>query len=96
MANRPEQRSMTIVTACMSRDGLPAFALAEWQVTTEEIDNGRHYDLAAAQLLKEGYEEPFVHFSEEESPPFLHGAVRRHLLQHSPVPSAKALFSETH
>jgi hypothetical protein len=94
MAVRPEKRSMTIVSACMRQDGLPAFALTEVQVSQEEVDNGVHFDLAEAQLLRQGYDEPFVHFPEQEAPPFLHDAVRRHLRQHLPV-SSNALLVET-
>ena len=45
----------------------------------EQIDNGIHYYLAEAELLENGFEEPFVHFDENESPPFLHPAVRDYL-----------------
>jgi hypothetical protein len=68
-----------IVTACLNADGNPDFALTEVNVTPEEIDNGAHYYLAEAHLLDQGYEEPFVHFAEDESPAFLHPAVRQHL-----------------
>jgi len=67
------------VTACMTRDGLPAFAINEVEVTQDQIDNGIHYYLAEADLLQAGYEEPFVHFSQDEAPSFLHPAVRQYL-----------------
>jgi hypothetical protein len=53
----------TIVTACMRADGTPTFAYQIVEVTAEEADNGVQYYLAEAQLLEEGYEEPFVHFA---------------------------------
>jgi hypothetical protein len=71
--------TVAIVTACMRKDGTPAFALNEVSVTQEEAANGIHYYLAEAQLLEDGYEEPFVHFDETEAPEFLHAAVRDHL-----------------
>jgi hypothetical protein len=70
---------MTIVSACMKRDGLPCFALNEVEVTQEQIDNGIHFYLVEAELLQQGYEEPFVHFDEIEAPSFLHPAVRDYL-----------------
>lgn len=77
--NQPEQRPMAIVSACLRADGLPTFALTEVVVTPEEIENGVHYYLAEIELLKRGYEEPYVHFDSGEAPPFLHDAVRQFL-----------------
>ncbi len=74
-----EQCPISIVSACMCRDGLPTFAITEVAVTPEEFENGVHYYLAEAELLKRGYEEPYVHFAENEGPAFLHDAVRQFL-----------------
>ena len=84
---------LPIVTACMRADGRPTFAYQIIEVTSQEADNGVQYYLAEAQLLEEGYEEPFVHFSADESPPFLHEAVRQYLGL-SQAPSSLATFSE--
>ena len=77
--NDADKGPITLVTACMRADGLPAFALTQVEVSPEEYDNGIHYYLAEADLLEQGYEEPFVHFDENEAPPFLHGAVKEQL-----------------
>jgi len=69
------EHPITIVTACMQVDGYPTFAITEVAVTSEELAEGVHYDLAHSELLERGYEEPFVHFSPEEAPPFLYPAV---------------------
>lgn len=74
-----DKQTIAIVTACMRRNGTPAFALNEVTVTAEEAQNGIHYYLAEAQLLEAGYEEPFVHFEARESPRFLHAAVRDYI-----------------
>jgi len=74
-----DKRKIAIVSACMKRDGTSAFALNEVTVTQEEAENGIHYYLAEAQLLENGFEEPFVHFGEGDSPAFLFPAVRQHL-----------------
>jgi len=63
----------------MRVDGTPHLAITEVAVTQEEIENGIHYYLAEAELLDAGYEEPMVHFADNEAPPFLHAAVRLHL-----------------
>ena len=76
-----EKRPIVVVSACMKRDGTSAFAMNQVVVSQEEIDNGIHYYLAEADLLLDGYEEPFVHFDEHEAPSFLHAAVRRHLAE---------------
>jgi hypothetical protein len=76
---------MAIVTACMRPDGLPTFVLNEVVVSQDEIDNGIHYYLAEAQLMIDGYDEPYVHFDPTEAPPFLHAAVRQHLASESVV-----------
>jgi hypothetical protein len=70
---------ITLVTACMRADGLPTFAVTQVEVTPDEYDNGIHYYLAEADLLLQGYEEPFVHFDEREAPSFLHTAVKEQL-----------------
>jgi hypothetical protein len=77
MQTQPDPRPIAIVTACMTRDGLPCFVLTEVAATPEQIGDGIHYYFAEAELLEAGYEEPFVHFDEMEAPPFLHPAVRR-------------------
>ena len=74
-----DKRPIAIVSACMRSDGVSTFAYHMVEVTSQEADNGIHYYLAEAQLLEEGYEEPFVHFDAPESPPFLHEAVRQYL-----------------
>jgi len=74
-----DKHTIAIVSACMRVDGTPHLALAEVSVTKEEAENGIHYYLAEAELLDAGYEEPFVHFAEDELPIFLHAAVRLHL-----------------
>ena len=79
MAPTSDKDPITLVTACMRADGLPAFALTQVEVTPEEYDNGIHYYLAEADLLVQGYEEPFVHFDEREAPSFLHAAVKEQL-----------------
>ena len=74
-----DKRPITIVTACMRGDGKPTFARTEVAVTSEEVENGVHYYLVEAELLQAGYEEPFVHFSLDESPAFLFAAVEEFL-----------------
>ena len=69
-------RKITVVTACMTHEGLPAFAINEADVTFEEFENGIHYYHVEADLMEAGYEEPFVHFDETEAPRFLHVAVK--------------------
>lgn len=70
------KRKITVVTACMTRDGLPTFAVNEAEVRFEEYENGIHYYQVEADLMEAGYEEPFVHFDEFEAPRFLHVAVK--------------------
>jgi hypothetical protein len=76
MAPWEGRRTVSIVTACMTAAGTPTFVRNEVRVTHEEAENGIHYYLAESELLLAGYEEPFVHFDEFESPAFLHPAVR--------------------
>lgn len=65
------KRPITVVTACMSRDGKPDFALNEVEVTHDEYENGVHYDLVEDRLTDAGYEEPYVHYDQTEGPAFL-------------------------
>lgn len=77
---QPEgKRPITIVSAVMRPDGFPDFAVTHVEVTPDEYDNGVHIYLAEADLLEAGFEEPFVHFPDEEAPPFLLPAVRDYL-----------------
>jgi len=73
------KRPVPVVSACMTRDGLPTFALNTVEVTADEAADGIHFYLVEADLLTSGYEEPFVHFPLGEAPAFLHPAVREHL-----------------
>lgn len=73
------RRSIAVVSAVMKKDGHPDFVLNEVFATQEEIDNGLHYYFVEAELLQAGFEEPFVHFDQRESPSFLHPAVREYL-----------------
>jgi hypothetical protein len=79
MAAWPGKRTIAIVTACMTANGKPDFVLNEVSVTQEEAENAIHYCLVEADLLEAGFEEPFVHFDEDEAPAFLHAALRQHL-----------------
>jgi hypothetical protein len=73
------KRRIPVVSAVMTRSGLPDLVLTEVEVTHEEAENGVHYYLVEAELMTAGYDEPFVHFPVGEGPPFLHPAVRAHL-----------------
>src|SRR5262245_46491190 len=72
-----------VVTACMTRQGTPAFVLTRVAVTEDEIQNGVQYALTESQLFIDGYEEPFVHFDQDEAPSFLIPAVREQTNQMS-------------
>ncbi len=68
---------VSVVTACMTRQGTPTFVRTEVAVTQDELENGVNYALAESKLFVDGYEEPFVHFAEAEAPAFLFPAVRK-------------------
>jgi hypothetical protein len=78
-ARTDHRRSIAVVSAVMKKDGFPDLVLNEVFATQEEIDNGMHYYFVEAALLQAGFEEPFVHFDQSESPSFLHPAVREYL-----------------
>jgi hypothetical protein len=79
MPDPEESRPVAVVTACLTAAGTPALVLTTVAATAPERDNGIHHYLVEGELLEAGYEEPFVHFDEGDSPPVLHPAVRRHL-----------------
>jgi len=79
MPTSEEKGTITVVTAVMRSDGLPDFALTQVEVTSEEYENGVHYLLVEESLTERGYDEPFLHFDEMESPSFLHPAVKAYL-----------------
>lgn len=79
MSHPEGRRPVTVVSAVMRSDGLPDFAVTQVEVSQDEYANGIHLYLAEAQLLEAGYEEPFVHFPQDEAPPFLLPAVKDYL-----------------
>lgn len=81
MPDLPDQEkgTVTVVSACMRGDGLAEFAITEVEVTPDEFENGIHIDLVEKTLFLRGFEEPFVHFPDQDSPPFLLPAVREYL-----------------
>ncbi len=79
MIEPPIKKPVTIVSACMRRDGYPDFALNQVEVDEEEFVNGVHFLLVEALLTAAGFEEPFVHFPESDGPVFLIPAVRQYL-----------------
>jgi hypothetical protein len=79
MPQPDDKRPITIVSAVMRQDGFPDFAVTQVEVTEEEYANGAHIDLAVADLLAAGFEEPFVHFPDREAPSFLLPAVKEYL-----------------
>jgi hypothetical protein len=81
-----DKRTIAIVTACMRADGLSTFARTEVEVTDDEAENGIHYYLAEAELLERGFEEPMVHFAQDEAPAFLFPAVEQFLCVESAMP----------
>ena len=72
-----DKRKTAVVTACMRQDGRPTFVRTEVEVTPEEAENGVHYYLVEGELMDAGYEEPFVHFAEDEAPAFLFPAIEQ-------------------
>ena len=74
-----QAENVIVISACMRRDGTPTFARNEVAVTTEEVENGVHYYLVERELFNQGYEEPYVHFSQAEAPSFLFPAVEQFL-----------------
>ena len=89
MSNQSGKRPVVVVSACMRSDGLPDFVLTEVEVTAEQLENGIHYYQVEAELLEAGYEEPFVHFAEDEGPAFLFPAVKQYLSSRSPATTAR-------
>ena len=79
MESWPGKRSIAVVTACLSADGTPDFALTEVEVSYDEYQNGVACDLVGDRLAGAGYEEPYLHFDALEAPAFLHPAVRDYL-----------------
>jgi hypothetical protein len=79
MPQTQDKYPITIVSAVMRSDGFADFAINEVEVTQDEYENGIHLYIVEAELIKAGYDEPFVHYPEGESPPFLLPAVKDYL-----------------
>ena len=96
MTQFTDKHAVPIVTACMTKNGLPTFAMNTVEVTDDEIANGIHLYLVEADLLLAGYEEPFVHFPRDEAPPFLHPAVAEYLDNSNQVLAEEPLHVPSH
>ena len=70
-------RPVTIISTCMRPEGTPCFVRNEVEVTADERANGIHYLQAEARLVREGYEEPWVHFDQWKAPFFLIPALKQ-------------------
>lgn len=81
------KRRVTIASACMTAQGSPTFVLQDVQVTAEEFENGLHYAIAEDWLTEAGYDEPSVHFADEEMPAFLLDALKQQVAQALAVPN---------
>ena len=79
MAEWQCKRPVVVVTAYVKRDGFPDFALTEVEVTEDEHANGVHYNLVETILADRSIDANFIHFDEQEAPPFLLPAVRKHV-----------------
>jgi hypothetical protein len=77
------KRPVVIISACMRPEGLPDFAVTQVEISQEEYENGVHYHLTDQSLMQRGYEEPFVHFADQEAPSFLRKAILKHLVPHT-------------
>lgn len=64
-----------VVVACRSSDGTPTFAAAYVKVTTSQIDEGEHYELAKQLIVENGFEDCNQFFDDHEMPGFLRSAV---------------------
>jgi len=80
------KRRVTIASACMTSQGSPTFVLQDVDVTEEEFENGIHYALAEDWLTDAGFDEPFVHFADEEAPAFLLDALKQQVAQALTIP----------
>ena len=79
MTDPPIKKQVTIVSACMRPNRYPDFAINQVQVDDDEYVNGVHYLLVEELLAAAGYEEPYVHFADQECPDFLIPAVHQYL-----------------
>jgi len=90
MTDPPNKRQVTVVSACMRSNGYPTFALNQVEVDDDDYINGVHFLLVEDLLAAAGYEEPYVHFPESESPAFLIPAVRQYLGINTPEAALSA------
>jgi hypothetical protein len=61
-----------VVVACAANgNGQPDFFGTVITCTQADYESGIHYDLAKAQALEDGYEEPMIAFDENDGPDWL-------------------------
>lgn len=79
-------RTVRVVVLAGDADGAPAFVLRTLNVTSDQYENGEHYDLAMAAAAEEGYEAPMAAFDEHDNAA-LHADVLARFMKH-PDPTA--------
>jgi hypothetical protein len=62
---------VTCVVACSDSSGVPSFFRTQVQCTKDDLNNGRHYDVAKAKARESCYSGDMVVFDENDGPQWL-------------------------
>lgn len=55
-----------VIVLCINSEGAPEFHTCTPAVTQEQMEQGRHYELAKENAADNGYEEPMMAFDEND------------------------------
>lgn len=66
-----EKKKVAVITACCDANGKPVLVLNEVLADENDLALGCHYDRVAQKLRNRGYNQPFVHFDEQDGPAWL-------------------------
>lgn len=89
-----EQKKVDVVTACCDADGEPVLVINTVLADENEIALGDHYDRAARLLRNRGYQQPFVHFDEEDGPTWLLEAMRKQRVERTYMVTMERVYRQ--
>lgn len=62
-----KKNTVKVAVACVDANGVANMPVFEVLVTSDQVESGEHYDIAADKAKEEGYEAPFVCFDNTEA-----------------------------
>ena len=89
-----EKKKIDVVTACCDALGKPVLVMNTVMADENEVAACCHFDRAARLLRNRGYQQPFVHFDEEDGPTWLLEAMRKQRVERTYVVTMDRVYRQ--